>query len=77
MLILFFFRCQKMKRIENDCCGCAVTAYPCRGNNCPLKNADHYYCDCCKNEVNKEDLYEYEGQELCNDCLLVQVPKAY
>lgn len=67
---------QKMVRIENDCCSCAVPGYPCRGDSCPLRHAKHYYCDCCRVEVDLEwtKLYEYDGEELCEECLLEKVP---
>lgn len=54
-------------RIENDCCGCAVPAYPCLGNYCPLRHTEHYYCDCCGNETDK--LYKFKGKEICGECL--------
>ncbi|MBQ7976586.1 MAG: hypothetical protein IJ300_12950 [Clostridia bacterium] len=60
-----------MVRYENDCVGCAVPGYPCRGSDCPLRNVAHYYCDECGAE---EQLFEYDGQELCRDCLLEAVP---
>ena len=55
-----------MKRIENDCCDCATGSYPCLGNSCPKRNAEHYYCDKCGDEAK---LYEFEGSELCIDCI--------
>ena len=51
---------------ENDCCGCAVPAYPCRGDGCPLRHVPHYYCDDCGNETK---LYEFEGEQLCIKCV--------
>ena len=51
---------------ENDCCGCAVPAYPCRGDGCPLRRVPHYYCDECGNETK---LYEFEGEQLCIKCV--------
>lgn len=56
-----------MVRIENDCGGCAVSAYPCLGDSCPLRHSKHYYCDDCGDEV--ETLYRFEGEELCIDCI--------
>ena len=61
-----------MKRIENDCCGCAVSGYPCRGNACELRNVIHYYCDRCGDET---QLYEFDGQELCIDCIETMLEK--
>lgn len=65
-----------MVRVENDCCDCAVPGYPCRGSNCPLRHVKHYYCDSCGAEADLKymKLYDYDGQELCVDCLLEIVP---
>lgn len=57
-----------MIRIENDCCGCAVPAYPCLGDSCPFRHQKHYYCDSCGDEV--ENLYRLGGMELCETCVL-------
>lgn len=58
-----------MKRILNECCGCAVPAYPCLGDSCPNRRVPHYYCDRCEAE---ETLYKFEDEELCADCLLAE-----
>lgn len=55
-----------MKRIENRCCHCAVPGYPC--TDCGLRRYEAFYCDECKEEIS-EDVYEADGQELCEDCL--------
>lgn len=60
-----------MKRVENDCCGCATDSYPCRGSRCPLTHVEHFYCDKCGSE---DKLHEYGGKELCAECLLEAVP---
>lgn len=57
-----------MVTYENECVGCAVPAYPCRGNACPYRNVKHLYCDNCKDDV--ETLYKVDGEELCADCAL-------
>ena len=51
-----------MKKIENDCVGCAMGCI-----DCGRKRAVHYYCDNCRDE---ETLYEFEGKELCISCIL-------
>ena len=60
-----------MVRIENHCCDCAVPAYPCRGDLCPLTRVAVYYCDKCdpKCDTPLEEVYEVDGEELCEDCL--------
>ena len=59
---------------ENECCGCAVPAYPCLGDRCPRRRVPHYYCDNkeCRAE---ETLYEYEGEQLCAECLIAKFEK--
>lgn len=52
---------------ENECCGCAVPAYPCIGDACPNRNVPHLYCDRCENQV--DTLYHFDWQELCIDCI--------
>lgn len=56
-----------MVKYENECCDCAVPAYPCMGESCPNRNVPHYYCDECGEEP--YDLYEFDGQQLCIDCI--------
>lgn len=55
-----------MFRYENDCVGCATENYPCRGVHCPYRSVKHYYCDECGEE---EQLYYFDGQELCIGCI--------
>lgn len=52
---------------DNDCVGCET----CR--NCG-RRYDYFYhaCDECGST---EDLYEYDGQELCAECLLSNFDK--
>ena len=54
-----------MKRIENECVGCPKEL-GCLGNSCPNRNVTRYYCDSCNSE---DILYEYDGEELCIDCI--------
>ena len=53
---------------ENHCCDCAVPGYPCLGSSCPNRNVQVYYCDECGREIDG-DVYEVDGEELCEDCL--------
>jgi hypothetical protein len=54
-----------MKLIENECVGCPP-GVPCLGSSCPNRNVPHYYCDECHEEAT---LYEFNGLELCLDCI--------
>lgn len=56
-----------MVRYENHCCDCAVPGYPCRGSACPRVNVPVHYCDQCGEEL--EEIYDVDGEELCEDCL--------
>ena len=59
-----------MREVTNECVGCA-DAYRCVGHSCPLRQVLHIKCDKCGAET---VLYEYDGEELCGDCLLEQFP---
>lgn len=56
-----------MIKYEDECVGCPPEI-GCRGNACSNRNVPHYYCDDCGDDV--EDLYEYDGEQLCLECLL-------
>lgn len=59
-----------MKSIENECVNCGL---PCLGYRCPNRNVVRYYCDDCKQEV--QQLYRYNGVELCLDCIIDTLEK--
>ena len=54
---------------ENECVDCGK---PCV-SYCRYKNVPHFYCDKCDEESSV--LYDYEGDQLCADCLLESVPE--
>lgn len=56
-----------MRRYENDCCDCAVPAYPCLGSLCPLRSVLHIYCDVCGDQADK--MYAVDDDDVCEDCL--------
>lgn len=58
-----------MIRIEDDCVDCGLH---CLGNSCPYKNVFHFYCDGCGYE---EDLYHYDGKQLCINCIVKKLRK--
>ena len=59
----------EMKRTENECVSCGL---PCMHEACPNYRVTRYYCDECKEEG---VLYEFDGQELCSECILKHLPK--
>ena len=58
-----------MLKFENECVGCPQGCI-----NCGRKHVAVWVCDECGCEA--DELWEYEEQQLCQDCLLEAVPKA-
>ena len=56
----------------NDCVDCGL---PCVYELCPYYKALHSKCDFCKEEDIR--LYNYEGYEICQECLLKQFDVVY
>ena len=56
-----------MKKIENQCCDCAVPGYPCRGSICEYRHVTVYYCDNCGEEL--EEIFRVDDEDLCECCL--------
>lgn len=55
--------------IESDCVDCEL---PCIYKACPYYEVTKYYCDNCGEE---DDLYYYDGEQLCVDCILERLEK--
>jgi len=62
-----------MLKYEDECVGCPPNM-GCLGGACPYRNVPVWVCDKCGEEA--EELWKYEGEELCQDCLLQTIPKA-
>ena len=58
---------------EDECCGCATPVYPCMGSACPNRNVPYLYCDKCNEEV--DDLYEWDDEQVCIDCIVKSLNK--
>ena len=54
-----------MKCIEDHCVGCDL---PCIGSACPYVDVEVHYCDRCGAELC--DIYRWDDEELCEECLL-------
>ena len=54
-----------MVKVENHCVDCGK---PCLGSSCPYSSVKVYYCDECKTEIT-DDVYNVDGDDLCEDCL--------
>lgn len=61
-----------MFRVENNCVGPCPQG--CMGSGCPMRYVHVVSCDRCGAEVDPEELYVYDDEELCRDCLLDAVP---
>lgn len=55
-----------MVKYENECVDCNNLGLPCI--ECGRKNVKHLYCDKCGDDV--EELYLYDSDGLCEECLL-------
>lgn len=55
--------------IENHCVGCTDLGLHCIGNGCRNRHVEVHYCDKCDYEMPDGEIYEVDGEELCEDCL--------
>lgn len=58
-----------MVKYENHCVGCAAPGYPCMGSSCPNRNVEVTYCDWCGAEIDPDEVYSVDGEDVCEDCL--------
>ena len=58
-----------MIKVENECVDCGL---PCLGSACRYSRVTRYYCDECGEET---ELYHFEGEELCIDCIIDSLEK--
>ena len=59
-----------MKELVSNCVGCPPEL-GCMGAGCP-HNYEAYYCDECGES---DDLYYYDGKELCIECIKKRLEK--
>ena len=59
-----------MVEYEDDCVGCPQGCI-----NCGRRETPHWYCDECGEEFDPEDLYDVEGDMVCEECILSQYEK--
>ena len=57
---------------EDECVGCSTIFGNCLGYACPNKRVPRLYCDRCGKE---EDLYEFDGEQLCIECIKEMLDK--
>jgi hypothetical protein len=56
-----------MMKIEDHCVGCPPEM-GCIGSLCPYNEVEVHYCDRCGAEL--DDIYRWDDEELCEECLL-------
>lgn len=56
-----------MEKTFDECVGCTDLGLHCIGSTCPNRNVTRWFCDKCDEEL--DDVYLYDGMELCEDCL--------
>lgn len=56
-----------MQKTVNECVGCRDLGKHCLGSVCPNRNVTKFFCDRCGIEMT--DIYDVDGEELCEDCL--------
>lgn len=59
-----------MISIDNECVDCGL---PCLYTSCPYYKVIRFFCDECDEEV--ENLYYFDGEQLCVDCVLKHLEK--
>lgn len=57
-----------MVKYENRCIGCTEIGLMCLGESCRYRHVPVHFCDKCGIEL-EGDIYEADGEELCEDCL--------
>lgn len=60
-----------MVRFENQCVDCPPER-GCLGSACPNRNVPICECDNCRDEMDADDLYDYDGEMLCGPCVLMR-----
>ena len=60
-----------MIAIESDCVDCPAEM-GCIYGACPYYRVVRYYCDKCGEE---ETIYEFDGEQLCADCILERLER--
>lgn len=61
-----------MIRVESDCCDCPIEL-GCLHEACKYYRVVRFYCDKCHEEV--EDLFKWNGEEWCLDCIINELER--
>ena len=57
-----------MEKHEDRCVGCER----CMGRCCSNRNVTVYYCDDCGNEIDYDNRYQVDEDDLCEKCLKIR-----
>lgn len=57
-----------MYKIENYCLDCNANGLHCIGDACGNKKVRVYYCDRCGEEIENNEVYDSDYEDLCEDC---------
>ena len=58
-----------MIRFTNECVGCTGLGLPCMGSSCPNRKVPRIYCDRCEEELDPNEVYGVDDEDLCEYCL--------
>lgn len=59
-----------MIKYESNCVGCTSIGLHCMGQGCPNHGKVPVpYCEHCGHEIDIDEVYEVDGEHLCEDCL--------
>lgn len=58
-----------MIKFEDDCVGCPQGCI-----NCGRRRVPYFYCDICGYSFEPDELADYNGIMVCNDCLFDEFP---
>lgn len=61
-----------MVNFIHECVGCRSMGFPCMGHSCKQGHIE-FICDWCDQEA--DGLYKFDGDEVCEDCLLKSLEK--
>lgn len=65
-----------MIEYQDDCVGCGL---PCTPDCGYYQKVPHYFCDCCGDECDTDELYTgpETGADLCEACVLKELKRPY
>ena len=62
-----------MVKYVSECVGCSSIYGTCMKGACPYYSVPVFICDDCGEEVPYGELFEFDGEQLCIDCIKKQL----